>query len=337
MKKAKIIGCGLSGITSAIILKEQGYDVEIFDSRNHIGGNCYDEKINDITVHKYGAHIFHTSDIQVWNFVNRYSSFNEYKHKVRANTKLGLISIPYNLFTENQLGRELTDIEITDLIFKDYSERHWGIPWSELPKSISARVPTRRNNYDDRYFTDTYQGIPSYGYTYMMNNMLSGIKVNIGVDKQYYKKIIDDNRYDLMIYTGQIDKYFDQHYGTLEYRSLVFKHEKRIKDNNFSWNTGAVINECNTKKFNRTVDNSIFLNEQKDYSIYTEDYPEDYNGTNIPIYPKNFANNTSIYSKYNNLAKKQKKIMFFGRLATYKYLDMWMAIKQVMRGLNFND
>lgn len=335
MKKAKIIGCGLSGITSAIILKEQGYDVEIFDSRNHIGGNCYDEKIEDITVHKYGAHIFHTSDEDVWKFLNRYTSFNNYQHKVRANTSLGLISIPYNKLTEKQIGRQLTDLEIVDLIFKEYSERHWGIAWDQLPKSISGRVPTRRTNDDDRYFTDKYQGIPSSGYTHMMQNMLSDIKVNIGIDKLYYKKIISENKYDLMVYTGEIDQYFDECYGKLEYRSLNFKHQKRIKDKLFDWNSGGVINECNKKPFNRTIDNSVFLNENKEYSIYTEDYPENYDGDNIPIYPKNFGANTETYSKYNLLAKQQSKTIFLGRLATYKYLDMWMAIKQCMKKLNY--
>ena len=177
--KANIIGCGLSGITSAIILKQKGYDVEIFDSRDHIGGNCYDHKINNITVHQYGPHIFHTNDDEVWSFLNQYTTFNNYVHRARANTKLGLISIPYSKLTEQQLKIKLIDSEIQDLIFKDYSERHWGIKWKDLPSSISSRVPTRRDNFDDRYFTDKYQGIPSSGYTYMITNMLDGIKVNL--------------------------------------------------------------------------------------------------------------------------------------------------------------
>lgn len=334
MQKAKIIGCGLSGITSAILLKEKGYDVEIFDSRPHIGGNCYDEKINNVTVHKYGAHIFHTNDEEVWSFLNRYTKFNNYTHKVRANTQLGLISIPYNYHTRDQLRKDLTPEEIQELIFREYSERHWGISWENLPKSISARLPSKRESYDDRYFTDIYQGIPANGYTEMMNNMLDGIKVNLGVEKNYYKTLSSEINYDIMIYTGKPDDYFDYCYGKLEYRSLKFEHYVANRDNIFSWSRGAVINECNNNTYNRTIDNSIFLNEtQTNTTVYTRDYPEEHNEHNDPIYPKNFDQNIEIYSKYNSLIKQQPKTIFLGRLATYKYLDMWMAIKQVFNKL----
>lgn len=335
MMKAKIIGCGLSGITSAIVLKEQGYDVEIFDTRDHIGGNCYDTKINNITVHKYGAHIFHTNDDQVWNFLNRYTKFNNYEHRVRANTELGLISIPYNYHTRDQIGKDLTAEEIQQIIFKDYSERHWGIAWENLPKSISSRLPAKRDNYDDRYFTDIYQGIPFQGYTKMMENMLDGIVVHLGVDACYYKKLKENNNYDLMIYTGKPDNYFDSCYGKLEYRSLKFEHFLDMKKDNFSWSKGSVINECNKKPFNRTIDNSIFLNETSTMSMFTRDYPEEHTENNDPIYPKNFGSNLEIFAKYNSLVKQEKKTLFLGRLATYKYLDMWMAIKQVFQKLNY--
>lgn len=330
--KANIIGCGLSGITSAIILQQKGYDVEIFDSRDHIGGNCYDHKLHNITVHKYGSHIFHTNDDEVWEFLNKYTTFNSYIHKVRANTKLGLISIPYSLLTEKQLKIKLTDTEIQNLIFKDYSERHWGIKWENLPASISSRVPTRRDNFDDRYFTDKYQGIPSFGYTHMMHNMLDGIKVNLGVQHNYYKRLLNNS--DLMIYTGKPDDYFDYIYGRLGYRSLRFEHYKETKNPLFSCESGSVINECNNKPYNRTADNSIFLQEKThDHSIYTRDYPEEHNEYNDPIYPKNFGNDLETYNQYNKLIKTQTKTIFIGRLATYKYLDMWMAIKQVFNKL----
>lgn len=331
--KAKIIGCGLSGITAAILLKDKGYDVEIFDTRSHIGGNCYDEKQNGITVHKYGAHIFHTNDKEVWKFLNRYTTFNDYQHKVRANTSLGLISIPYNYLTKEQIGKDLTPEEIQSLIFKDYSERHWGIRWEDLPKSISGRLPSKRDNYDDRYFTDTYQGIPAYGYTHMLTNMLDGIKTHLNVEKDLYKTLVSNQQFDLLIYTGKPDAFFDYCYGPLEYRSLRFEHTIEKKNPLFSWTSGSVINECNTLPFNRTVDNSIFLNENTEYSVYTKDYPEDHNETNDPIYPKNFGYNIEQYSKYNKLIHQQNKIIFLGRLATYKYLDMWMAIKQVFQKL----
>jgi len=166
--KINIIGCGLSGVTAAILLREKGHDVEIFECRDHIAGNCFDKKNDDgVTVHEYGSHIFHTNDEGVWTFLNRYTKFNNYQHRVRANTKEGQISIPFSKKTAEQLGRDLDPLEIQELLFRDYSERHWGIPWEELPKSISGRVPNKRDNHDDRYFTDKYQGIPERGYTEM--------------------------------------------------------------------------------------------------------------------------------------------------------------------------
>ena len=325
--KINIIGCGLSGITSAILLKEQGHDVEIFETREHIGGNCYDEKIDGITVHKYGSHIFHTNDKGVWDFVNRYSKFNNYIHKVRANTKYGLISIPYNKKTAEQIGRDLSPKEIQDLIFKDYSERHWGINWEDLPKSISGRIPNKRDNYDERYFAEDYQGIPVNGYTAMFKNMLDGIPVNVGVKKNEYKKL----KCDKLIYTGKPDEFFDFKFGKLPYRSLRFEHFKSDRDKSYSFEKGCVINECNSKPYNRTGDNGIFLKETNlNHTIYTRDYPEEHNETNDPIYPKNFGEGLQIYEKYKQAILSENNVMFLGRLATYKYLDMWMAIKQVM-------
>lgn len=325
--KINIIGCGLSGITSAILLKEQGHEVEIFESRPHVGGNCYDKKEDGITVHQYGAHIFHTNDEDVWSFVNRYSKFKDYSHKVRANTKLGMISIPYSKKTTEQIGKDLSPKEIQDLIFKQYSERHWGIPWENLPKSISGRVPNKRDNYDDRYFTDTHQGIPEKGYTEMFKNMLDGIKVNVGVGKNEYRKL----KCDKMIYTGKPDEFFDFSFGKLPYRSLKFEHFKAKRDKKFSFELGSVINECNEKPYNRTSDNSAFLDEtDSDNTIYTRDYPEEHDETNDPIYPKNFGEGLDRYKQYKKAIQSENNVLFLGRLASYKYLDMWMAIKQVM-------
>ena len=329
--KINIIGCGLSGITSANILKSQGHDVEIFDTRDHIGGNCYDEDIEGIKVHKYGLHCFHTNDKQVWDFLNKYSKFNNHNLRVRANTKYGMINIPYSNLTEQQIGKKLTDKEIHNSIFKNYSERHWGIAWKKLPKSISSRVPTRRKSFDDRYSLDKYQGIPEKGYTEMMNNMLYGIKVNLGVKKNEYKKL----KCDKMIYTGKPDEFFDLKFGKLPYRSLKFKHYKAKRTDLFSFDKGAQINECGDKtiKYNRTVDNSVFLNQKENYTILTRDYPEEHNETNEPIYPKNFGQGQEIYNKYREAIRSEKNVIFLGRLATYKYMDMWVTIKQAINKL----
>lgn len=324
--KVIVVGSGLSGITSAILLKEKGHKVEICESRDHIGGNCFDKDVEGVKVHQYGAHIFHTNDEDVWSFLNRYTKFNNYTHKVRANTELGLISIPYNKLTSDQIGRELSSGEITNLIFKQYSERHWGIPWNQLPKSITNRVPNKRDSYDDRYFTDKYQGIPAKGYTEMFNAMLEGIKVHKDVPKDHYKKL----KYDLLVYTGKPDDYFDCCFGNLPYRSLRFEHSIKRQTSHYSFTKGAVINECNSKPYNRTVDNSVFLNQKNSNTILTKDYPEEHNDSNEPIYPKNYGDSLRLFEKYKKLMLEQKKTIFVGRLATYKYLDMWMAVKQAM-------
>ena len=210
----------MSGVTAAILFKEQGHDVEIFEVRDHIAGNCYDVKNDDgCTVHKYGSHIFHTNNEEVWEFLNRYTKFNSYEHRVRANTKEGLLSIPFSKKTEEQLGRDLDPKEIQDLLFREYSERHWGIPWEQLPKSISGRVPNKRDDHDDRYFTDKYQGIPENGYTAMFKNMLDGIKVNLGAERGLHKRL----KADLVVWTGKISEYFDLKFGHLPYRSLRFE------------------------------------------------------------------------------------------------------------------
>jgi len=326
--KVHIYGCGMSGVVAAILLKERGHDVEIFEVREHIAGNCYDHKNHDgCTVHEYGSHIFHTNDEDVWEFLNRYTKFNDYQHRVRANTSEGLLSIPFNKKTEVQLGRDLSPEEIQELLFREYSERHWGIPWEQLPKSISGRVPNKRDNHDDRYFTDKYQGIPEHGYTKMFENMLDGIKVNLGVEHGLHKRL----KADLVIWTGKVSEYFDLKLGHLPYRSLRFEHERVKKDDLYTWNTGAVINECNTKPFNRTMDSSVYLNEDVEYTIHTRDHPEEYQpGRNAPIYPKTFGEGPKIYQKYQQMANSDPNTIFLGRLATYRYLDMWMAVKQVM-------
>ena len=329
--KINIIGCGLSGVTAAILLREKGHDVEIFECRVHIAGNCFDKKNDDgVTVHEYGSHIFHTNDEDVWTFLNRYTKFNNYQHRVRANTKEGQISIPFSKKTAEQLGRDLDPLEIQELLFRDYSERHWGIPWEELPKSISGRVPNKRDNHDDRYFTDKYQGIPERGYTEMFKAMLEGFTVHLGVSKEEYKK----HKCDLTVYTGKPDEYYDFEYGKLPYRSLVFEHT-RVKQNKqeYSWDLGSVINECNTKPFNRSMDSSVYLNETAEYTTITRDHPQEHDETNEAIYPKTFGEGPDIFHKYKKLQMADQNTLFLGRLATYKYLDMWMAVAQVQQKL----
>lgn len=219
--KIKIVGSGLSGITCAILLKERGHQVEIFESRNHIGGNCYDSNVSGTMMHNYGPHIFHTDDEDVFSLLSRYTEWMPFKLQPKGNTYLGEISLPYSKKTIKEIGRELTQDEIINFIFKDYSEKQWGVPFNEIPKSITNRIPKTANCEDPTWFEgQKYQCMPKFGYTEMMKNMLDGITVHVGVDNNEWKKYDAD----LTIFTGKIDDYYDCVYGKLPYRSLEFRH-----------------------------------------------------------------------------------------------------------------
>ncbi len=321
--KALVVGCGLSGITSAILLKEKGYNVEILDTRSHIGGNCYDSKIEGVMVHKYGPHGFHTNNKQVWDFLNRYTGFNDTCLKVKANTKEGIIPIPFTSKSERIIGKK-TPSEIIDLIFRDYSEKMWGVKWEELPSSITSRVPKVRDDPSFCFHIDEYQGIPENGYTKMFENMLEGIDIRLGCDPKEYR----NHKYDLLIYTGKIDDFFDFKYGWLEYRSLIIQFEtaKRRPDL-------FQLNECNQKAWTRSVDHSHWHKQELEQTVISKEYPVEHTKDNIPFYPKPFGNNQEIYNKYKNIANNLNNVIFVGRLATYKYLDMDTAIAQVFQKL----
>lgn len=319
--KVKIIGCGLSGIVSAIICKQKGYDVEIFETRNHIGGNCYDSNICGTLVHNYGPHMFHTNDEEVFSFLSRYTEWIEFYNRPLGNTRLGLISLPYSKKTISQLGRELTDDEIIEYIFKEYSEKQWGIPFDQIPKTIINRVPKTKNFENPTWYEgDKYQCIPKYGYTNMMKNMLMGIKVNLNISNKDWQKVNSD----LTIYTGKIDEYFNYVYGNLPYRSLKFKHTLEYK----KMNTFIINQNRSDIPYTRIYDHSYFTLNHTGPTIITEEYSIKHDNTNIPFYPMPFGDGTSIYEKYKLLGEKEKNTIFLGRLSTYKYLDMWMAVKQ---------
>lgn len=322
--KVVIVGCGISGIVSAIKLSSLGHNVEIFDTRNHIGGNCYDSNLNGVIVHNYGPHIFHTNDEQVWEFVNKYTSFNEFKYCPKAALNDNkIISLPYSLTTIRELGKELTSQEIIDLIYRDYSEKQWGMPFAEISNAIITRVPVLKNEESPSWYgSEKYQGIPSKGYTQMISNMLDGIKVNLNVCKKDFTKI----KSDLIIYTGRIDEYFNFVYGELPYRTLKFEHE--ITSSRLFHHA---INQCNKyNSYTRIYDHSYFLNQKEPITVITKEYPMQFDGTGIPYYPIPFGSGYELYKKYKKLADNEKNVIFMGRLATYKYLDMWVAIKQAM-------
>ena len=317
--KATIVGCGLSGVVSAILLKEKGYDVEIFETREHIGGNCYDELIDGVCVHKYGPHGFHTDKKYVWDFLNRYTKFNDVALRVWANTKMGRIPVPFNKASEDLIGPK-TPEEIRDLVFVDYSEKMWGTNWSEIPIGITSRLPMTRDSFDDRYHLDELQGIPAQGYTKMFENMLCGIKYHLGCSNKDWRK----DKCDLLVYTGKIDEYYDYAHGKLEYRSINFEFKKALRRNEMQ------INECNKKKWTRTVDHSHWLKQDVKYTVISKEFPcEHEDGKNVPFYPKMFGASSDKYNIYKKM-KTNKNIALLGRLGTYRYLDMDDTIAQIM-------
>jgi len=322
--KFHIVGSGISGSTAARLLVDQGHCVEVWETRDHIGGNCHDEEIRGVNVHRYGPHLFHTNSREVWDFLSRFTSWTGYRHRAVADTALGRISIPYSLKTEKQLGSVLSDAEIQELIFADYSRKQWGLPWEQLPAAIRNRVPMRRNNEDDRYFTDTYQGQPAAGYAAMFRNMLDGIPLHLGAAPDQWRRHPADH----VIHTGKIDTYFNLRFGPLPYRSLRFEHR---------WSSErlphAVINQCNQLPFTRIYDHAWFSGQQPARTLITREYPEHHHGGNEPYYPMPFGEGALTYGKYRDLAKRLPGITFIGRLGTYAYLDMWMAVAQAMTKL----
>jgi UDP-galactopyranose mutase len=323
--KAVIVGCGISGATAAFLLKNKGYDVEVFETRNHIAGNCYDEIVHGVTVHKYGAHVFHTNREEIWNFVNKFAKFNNFCPKVWANTKEGLIPIPYNDITRDIIG-DKTKEEIIDLIFRDYSEKMWGESWENLPAEITSRIAKIKDGTDRCYHKDPHYGVPIGGFVKMFENMLEGIKVHVGCNPTDWQ--IARNR-DLLVFTGPIDSYFRHCYGRLDYRSLIFEWHKGEKQKVFQ------INECTKDKtWLRSIDHSFFYgNENLKHGIIHKEYScahDQVFGSNEPFYPVNFGKNPMIYKKYKELANKEKNVIFTGRLATYKYIDLDTAISQTM-------
>jgi len=320
--KIKIIGCGISGITCASILKKN-HEVIVFDTRPHIGGNCYDSYLCNTLVHNYGPHIFHTDDEEVFNFLSQFTEWLPFELKPIGVTELGEIPLPYSQKTIKKLGKELSQEEIIQYIFKDYSEKQWGVPFDQIPKSITNRIPKTKDSEDPTWFEgQKYQCIPKEGYTKMFEKMLVGVDLKLNCEQNEWK----NHDSDLIIYTGKIDEYYEYCYGLLPYRSLSFKHSisnKKFEEFIYNQNTKMV-------NYTRTYDHRFFTPNHKGQTVITEEYPENYDGSNVPFYPIPWGDGLKIYSKYKELADKEKNTIFTGRLATYTYLDMWMAVKQAI-------
>lgn len=363
-----IVGAGLYGATFARIMADSGKRCLVIDKREHIAGNIYTENQNGINVHKYGAHIFHTSDDEVWEFASRFTTFNRYTNSPIANYNGEIFSMPFNMYTFNKMwgvatpeeaenklkqqrqealdmlnGREPANLEeqaisligrdIYEKLVKGYTEKQWGRKATELPGFIIKRLPVRLT-YDNNYFNDKYQGIPMGGYTLMVEKMLDSelIEVRLGVDY-----LLDSNRSELeacadkIIYTGMIDEFFNFCYGPLEYRSLKFETEVMPDVDNFQGN--AVVNYTDDKtKYTRIIEHKHFEFNNCSGTVVTREYPSSWERGDEPYYPMNDEKNNELYQKYSQLASKKSTNVFFGgRLGKYKYYDMDDVILEAMK------
>ena len=360
-----IVGSGLAGAVIAYRLKQQGKKCLVIDKRNHIGGNLYCEDINGITVHKYGPHIFHTSDKQVWDFVNQFVSFNNFIYSPLAKFNGKLYNLPFNMntfkqvwdcnkpdeakhiieFQSNKISTP-TNLEeqaiknvgedIYKMFIKEYTEKQWHKPCNELPANIINRIPIRYT-YNNNYYNDIYQGIPIEGYNTLINKLLDGCEIRINCNyfdnKEYYNSICDK-----IIYTGKIDEYFNYCYGELEYRSLKF-FNVHLKKYNYQ-GTAAINYTDNSVEYTRCIEHKHFTcltNEElyKDnFTIITYEYPHDYEKETAEAYPEfypiNSVRNSTIYRQYQKLIQEERTTLFVGRLAEYKYYDMDDIIKRAL-------
>ncbi len=342
-----IVGAGLYGATFAREAIDHGKKCIVIDKRPHIGGNVYCEEIEGITVHKYGAHIFHTDRKDIWEYVNRFVRFLPYTHKVTARNGEQAYSMPFNMHTFQQMWGVTTPEEakakikeqrkeipkpanleeqaislvgkdIYETLIKGYTEKQWGRPCKSLPAAIIKRIPLRFE-YDDRYFTDQYQGIPEGGYNRLVEKLLEGSTV---ITSLSYLKLIAafPNVAGKIIYSGAIDQFFDYNLGRLEYRSLQFEEEV-IEEPDFQGQ--AVVNYCDTETpYTRIIEHKHFAGQQSKKTVITREYPEDWRPGKEPYYPVNDERSMELYRKYLELAKDYPNIIFGGRLGEYRYYDM---------------
>ena len=344
-----IVGSGLYGSTFAHELKKAGKSVLVLEKRNHIGGNIYTKKEDNIDVHVYGAHIFHTSDEEVWSYVNQFVKFNNFINSPLAYYKGKYYHLPFNMNTfkemwgvtkpeeakkiiEEQIKKEniknpknleeqalsLVGRDIYEKLIKGYTEKQWGRKATELPAFIIKRLPLRFE-YNNNYFNDKYQGIPIGGYTLLIQNMLKDIKVKLNVDYikyKFYYNLIGKK----IVFTGPIDEFFDYKFGPLEYRSLKFEVEKHNKP---YYQNNCVVNYNEFEiPYTRIIEHKYFEDDKSDVTIITKEYPDNWELGKERYYPINNEKNNKLYNKYKNLAKENKNVIFGGRLANYKYYDM---------------
>ena len=343
------MGAGLFGAAFAQQVRAAGKSVLVIDRRSHIGGNVYTEEIEGIQVHRYGAHIFHTNDRSVWEYVNRFAEFNRYTNAPVANYRGELYSLPFNMYTFNKLWGVVTPREaeakireqreaagitepknleeqaislvgtdIYERLIKGYTEKQWGRPCSELPSFIIKRLPVRFT-FDNNYFNARYQGIPVGGYTSMVEKMLDGVEVRLNVDYLQHKAELDALA-DRVVYTGSVDAYFDDCYGPLSYRSVRFETEV-LDTPNFQGN--AVVNYTDRETpFTRIIEHKFFEFGTQPKTVISREYSAEWRPGMEPYYPVNDEKNSALYEQYKALADREQKTVFGGRLGEYRYYDM---------------
>jgi|TARA_R110000868_G_C10948474_1_gene767618 UDP-galactopyranose mutase len=352
-----IVGGGLFGAICAHELNKKGKSVVVLELRDHIGGNCYTEEKDGVHIHKYGAHIFHTNDKKVWDYINQFAEFRPFSHNVIANYKGEIYNLPFNMSTfnqmwgvttpyaaENKIDKQRFKGKVTNLeeqalslvgkdvyekLIKGYTQKQWRKDPKELPASIIKRLPVRFT-YNNNYFNDKYQGIPIGGYTQIFDKLLDGIKVytncNYLENKEYW-----DNLTDKVIYTGPIDTYFNYEFGDLEYKSVEWETMKINTDN---YQGCAVMNYTDEEtSFTRIIEHKHFDDQNQKVSWVSIEYPKEYKRGTEPFYPVNDEANNDKYRKYKQLADNEA-VIFGGRLAEYKYYDMHQVVASALTKVN---
>ena len=353
-----IVGSGFFGSICAHELNKKGKKVCVIESRNHIGGNCYTSNRDGINVHDYGPHIFHTSNEEVWEWINQFVSFNNFTLRPVANYKGEIYSLPFNMWTFSKLWNvthpdqakrmislqsehikdpqnleeqaiKLVGLDVYEKLIKGYTTKQWRKDPKELPKEIIKRLPVRFN-YDNNYFNDKYQGIPIGGYTQIFEKLLDGIEVRLNTD--YFKDELP--KYDKLIYTGPIDKFFNYKYGELEYKTTKFEHKKLVDEN---YQGTAMMNYTDVEiPFTRVIEHKHFEMIDSDVTWITFEYPTEYKADETePYYPVNDLENNEKYRKYKEESNTYENVYFGGRLAEYKYYDMHQVIASALEFVKY--
>ena len=353
-----IIGAGLFGSIFAYEANKRGKKCLVIEKRNHIGGNIYTENIEKINIHKYGAHIFHTSNKEVWDYINQFAEFNRYTNSPIARYKNEVYNMPFNMNTFNKLWgvftpeeakakiqEELGEVNIDEpknleeqaiklvgktiyeKLVKGYTEKQWGMKATELPAFIIKRLPVRFI-YDNNYFNDTYQGIPIGGYTQIIEKMLNEIEVRLNYDYFEHKEELK-NIAEKIIFTGPIDQYYNYCYGELEYRSVRFETEILDMEN---YQGNAVVNYTDYEvPYTRIIEHKHFEFGTQPKTIISREYSDKWDKSKEPYYPINNEKNNALYAKYKQLSDKEESVIFGGRLGEYKYYDMDKVIEEALK------